>query len=64
MTTYTNTQEYIEQNLAPGLGDIELTQEQALEVAQAMTEWDDSGRLVERQDMDFWDVVAKVLGDD
>lgn len=63
MTTYTNTQEYIEQNLAPGLGDIELTQEQALEVAQAMTEWDDSGRLVERQDMDFWDVVAKVLGD-
>ena len=74
MITYTTTQDYIEQNITPGLGDVELTDEQALEVAQRMTEWhdecDDEGNillnksgLVEREDVDFWNVVADVLGD-
>ena len=61
--TYTSTQDYIEQNIAPGLGDVSLTDDQALEVAHAMTEWADGEVLVERQDVDFWDVVADVLGD-
>ena len=63
MKTYTTTQDYITENIAPGLGDITLTDEQALEVAQAMTEWNDEGQLVEREDADFWEVVADVLGD-
>lgn len=63
MTTYTTTQDYITENIAPGLGDITLTDEQALEVAQAMTEWNDEGQLVEREDADFWEVVAEVLGE-
>lgn len=63
MTTYTTTQDYIEQNITPGLGDVELTDEQALEVAQRMTKRTASGELVERDDIDFWDVVADVLGD-
>lgn len=62
MTTYTTTQDYITQNITPGLGDVELTDEQAQEVASRMTEWQD-GKLVERTDIDFWDVVADVLGD-
>lgn len=63
MTTYTTTQDYIDQNIATGLGDVEITEEQALEIAQAMTEWNEDGQLVERQDIEFWDVVADVLGD-
>lgn len=63
MATYTTTQDYIDQNITPGLGDVELTDEQALEVAQEMTEWNDEGQLVEREDVDFWDAVADVLGD-
>lgn len=63
MRTYTTTQDYIDQNIATGLGDVELTDEQALEVAQEMTEWNDEGQLVEREDADFWAVVANVLGD-
>ena len=63
MTTYTTTQDYINQNITPGLGDITLTDDQALEIAQAMTEWNENGQLVERQDADFWAVVADVLGD-
>ena len=63
MRTYTTTQDYINQNIAPGLGDVELTYDQALEVAQHMTKWHDNGQLVERDDVDFWDVVADVLGD-
>lgn len=63
MTTYTTTQDYIDQNITPGLGDVTLTDEQALEVAQAMTESNEDGQLIERQDVEFWDVVADVLGD-
>ena len=63
MTTYTTTQDYITQNITPGLGDITLTEDQALEIAQAMTEWNADGQLVERQDADFWTVVTDVLGD-
>lgn len=63
MTTYTTTQDYINQNITPGLGDITLTDDQALEIAQTMTEWNENGQLVERQDADFWTVVADVLGD-
>lgn len=63
MRTYATTTEYIEQNITPGLGDVELTNEQALEVAQRMTKWTVTRELVERDDVDFWDVVADVLGD-
>ena len=63
MAIYTTTQDYIDQNIAPGLGDTTLTDEQSLEIAQRMTEWNDEGQLVEREDADFWDVVAEVLGD-
>lgn len=62
MTTYTTTQDYITQNIDTGLGDVELTDEQAQEIASRMTEWHD-GKLIERTDIDFWDVVADVLGD-
>lgn len=62
MRTYTTTQDYIDQNITTGLGDVELTDEQALEVAQNMTEWN-NGQLVEREDADFWAEVARVLGD-
>lgn len=62
MRTYTTTQDYIDQNIATGLGDVELTDDQALEVAQRMTEWN-NGQLVERTDRDFWEEVANVLGD-
>lgn len=58
--TYTTTQDYIEQNITPGIG-VELTEDQALEVTHRMTEWD-NGQLVEREGVDFWDVVADVLG--
>ena len=60
--TYTTTQDYIEQNITPGIG-VELTDEQALEIAQRMTDCNENGELVEREDVDFWDVVADVLGD-
>lgn len=63
MTTYTTTQDYIDQNITPGLRDVELTDEQALEIAQNMTEWNEDGQLVEREDADFWAEVARVLGD-
>ncbi|MDY5785856.1 hypothetical protein [Corynebacterium sp.] len=64
MRTYTTTEDYITENITPGLGDVELTHEQALTIAQEMTEWnDEAGALVERTDRDFWDVVAEVLGD-
>ena len=63
MATYTTSQDYITQNIATGLGDVEITEEQALEIAQAMTEWNEDGQLIERQDADFWAVVADVLGD-
>lgn len=63
METYTTTQDYIAENIATGLGDITITDEQALEIAQEMTEWNEDGQLVEREDADFWAVVANVLGD-
>ena len=63
MRTYTTVQDYIDQNMTPGLGDVELTHEQAQEVAQRMTEWNESGQLVERQGVAFWNVVSDVLGD-
>lgn len=63
MTTYTTINEYIEHNITPGLGDVELTDEQALEVAQRMTKWTVTRELVERDDVDLWETVADVLGD-
>lgn len=60
---YNSTADYIEQHIAPGLGDAQLTNAQAVEVAQRMTALNDNGKLVDRQDVDFWDVVASVLGD-
>lgn len=64
MRTYVTIQDYIDQNIAQGLGDVELTYEQAQEVAHRMTEWNESGQLVERQGVAFWNVVSDVLGDD
>lgn len=63
MATYATTADYIEQNITPGLGDVELTNDQAQEVAHRMTEWNEDGQLEEREGMDFWDVVADVRGD-
>lgn len=63
MRTYVTIQDYIDQNIAPGLGDVEFTYEQAQEVAHRMTEWNESGQLVERQGVAFWNVVSDVLGD-
>lgn len=63
MRTYTTATEYIEHYIAPGLGDVEITNEQALEIAQRMTYCNKEGQIIEREDMDFWDVVADVLGD-
>lgn len=63
MRTYATATDYITQNIAPGLGDVELTHDQAMHVARRMTHWDENGNLVERTDRDFWDVVADVLGD-
>lgn len=34
MRTYVTIQDYIDQNIAPGLGNVEFTYEQAQEVAQ------------------------------
>lgn len=61
-TTYATIADYITENIAPGIG-VELTDEQATEVAQRMTKWTVTRELVERDDVDFWDVVADVLGD-
>lgn len=61
--TYTTVEDYIEQNITPGLGDMEVTDEQALGIAQRMTEWNDEGQLVECENVDFWYAVADVLGD-
>lgn len=63
MKTYATTADYIAENIAPGLGDVQLTHGQAVEVAQRMTEYNDDGQLVECDDEEFWDVVADVLGD-
>lgn len=63
MRTYTTATEYIEQHIAPGLGDVEITNEQASEIAQRMTDYNKEGQLIEREDMNFWDVVADVLDD-
>lgn len=63
MRTYETTADYITENIAPGLGDVQLTHDQALEVAHRMTEYNDDGQLVECDDESFWDVVADVLGD-
>lgn len=62
MTTYTTVDEYIEHNITPGLG-VELTRDQALEIAHRMTKWTVTRELVERDDVDFWETVADVLGD-
>lgn len=76
-TTFATTQDYIEQNIAPGLGDIDLTNDQALEVAQRMTDFHETYEVTqedgltatlrnvytEREDVDLWDVVADVTGD-
>ena len=71
-TIYETAADYITENITPGLGDVELTNEQAQEVADKMLIHfgmaDTAGNtthtgLVENPDLDFWDVVAEVLGD-
>lgn len=61
MRVYTTTEDYITANIAPGLGDVELTDDQAHEVAHRMTEWNEDGNLIERTDRDFWEEVENVL---
>lgn len=69
---YETAADYITENITPGLGDVELTNEQAQEVADKMLIHfgmaDTAGHttasgLVENPDLDFWDVVAEVIGD-
>ena len=71
-TIYETAADYITENITPGLGDVELTNEQAQEIADKMLIHfgmaDVAGHttasgLVENPDLDFWDVVAEVLGD-
>lgn len=77
MRVYTTIDDYITENIAPGLGDVKLTDDQAQEVARRMTDFHDTYEVAqedgstatlrnvytEREDLDFWDVVADVLGD-
>lgn len=77
MRVYTTVHDYINANIALGLGDVELTYEQAQEVARRMTDFHETYEVTqedgstatlrnvytEREDLDFWDVVADVLGD-
>lgn len=77
MRTYTTITDYITENITPGLGDVKLTDDQAREVAQRMTDFHETYEVpqedgstatlrnvyTEREDLDFWDVVADVLGD-
>lgn len=77
MRTYTTTDDYIAQNITPGLGGIRLTNDQALEVARRMTDFHETYEVTqedgstatlrnvytEREDLDFWHVVADVLRD-
>ena len=69
---YETAEDYITHNIAPGLGDIELTHDQAQEVASRMLIFysmhNVEGKttlagLVEHPKRDFWNVVAEVLGD-
>lgn len=60
MKTYNSTQEYINQNIAPGIGDIELTYQQQITIAQEMTTWK-NGKLVEREDKDFFNTVFETI---
>ena len=76
MRTYTTINDYINANIAPGLDGVELTYEQAQEVAQRMTDFHDTytttqedgttrelrNVYTERTDRDFWEEVANVLG--
>lgn len=60
--TYTTTQDYIEQNITPGLGDVELTPAQALHVAQCMTlPSPDGNGLIENPAVNFWYMVEEAL---
>ena len=63
MATYTTTEDYIAAVIAPADADNLLTAKQRHEVAFEMTEWNSDGKLVEREDQDFWQVVANILGD-
>lgn len=70
---YTTIDDYIA-TFGYDLGEgVVLTREQALEIADEMCEWheerDEDGNIVlnhcgyvERDDVEFWDVVARVLG--
>lgn len=71
MKIYTTAADYIAENITPGLGDIDLTAEQAGDIAAAMLSWhtetDDNGTIllnhsgfIERDDVNFWDVVTQV----
>lgn len=69
---YTTTEDYITENITPGLGDITLTDEQAHEVAHIMLipfEMHNAAGIptyvgfIEDPDKGFWDAVAEVLGD-
>ena len=78
MELYASIGDYVSRNIAPGIGDTTLTDEQAMEVARRMTSWwidydeipceggvryEYRSVLVERTDRNFWDEVARVLGD-
>lgn len=78
MNIYPAVNDYADSQVWPAIVnsdvDLDCTEEQALEIARRMTEWHDeytaSGDIrvdksgyVERQGVEFWDVVAEVLND-
>ena len=71
-TLYETAADFIAHTIAPGIGDVELTAEQAQEVANLMLtpatvqEADTATThvgLVQDPRADFWEAVAQVLGD-
>lgn len=75
MTTYNTTQDFINQTFPEDLGDgTRLTHDQEHEIAEQMLVWHDeytpSGDInlnesgfVEREDVDFWELVQNTLDD-
>lgn len=72
MKVYTTLDDYMLENIPYNYGDLELTEEQREEVADRMTEWHDEvlpdGNIwandtgfVEREDVEFWEVLKEVL---
>ncbi|AWB84764.1 hypothetical protein [Corynebacterium liangguodongii] len=75
MKIYTSIQDYITENIYNGGFDHPITDDQAEDIAREMLVWhdeiDDRGNinlnrsgLVEREGVDFWDVVSRICFED